>query len=267
MNKPRVLIVSPALANANNGNWQTAWRWSRMLSPAFDATIAQVWNGEPYDVMLALHARRSAGSIAAWAKAQGSPANASGLAVVLTGTDLYGDIHTDTQAQASLRLAQQLVVLQECGPDALPDAMRAKSRVIFQSASTRKMLQKPRQHLRALMVGHLRDVKSPQTLFSAARLLADHPDILIDHIGEPLNAALGVNGALLVDSLEGLRHAADMQAANDADGDVDVAHDPHDNARRPTFAQGRWRDAAGRIWQEISLAELAGQDQFLAIAG
>ncbi len=191
MNKPRVLIVSPALANANNGNWQTAWRWSRMLSPAFDATIAQVWNGEPYDVMLALHARRSAGSIAAWAKAKGSPANASGLAVVLTGTDLYGDIHTDTQAQASLRLAQQLVVLQECGPDALPDAMRAKSRVIFQSASTRKMLQKPRQHLRALMVGHLRDVKSPQTLFSAARLLADHPDILIDHIGEPLNAALG----------------------------------------------------------------------------
>ena len=82
-----------------------------------------------------------------------------------------------------------------------------------------------------------------------------------------LNAALGVNGALLVDSLEGLRHAADMQAANDADADTGAARDPHDNARRPTFAQGRWRDAAGRIWQEISLAELAGQDQFLAIAG
>ena len=78
-----------------------------------------------------------------------------------------------------------------------------------------------------------------------------------------LNAALGVNGALLVDSLEGLRHAADMQA----DSDADAAVDPHDNAQRPKFAQGRWRDAAGRIWQEISLAELAGQDQFLAIAG
>ncbi len=78
-----------------------------------------------------------------------------------------------------------------------------------------------------------------------------------------LNAALGVNGALLVDSLEGLRHAADMQA----EGSAEAAHDPHDNAPRPAFAQGRWRDAGGRVWQEISLAELAGQDQFLAIAG
>ena len=191
MKKPRVLIISPALANANNGNWQTAWRWSRMLSPVFDATIAQTWDGEPFDVMLALHARRSAGSIAAWAQARRSSANAPGLAVVLTGTDLYRDIQIDAQAQASLGFAQQLVVLQECGPDALPAAMRAKAQVIFQSTSTRETLQKTKQHLRALMVGHLRDEKSPQTLFAVARLLADHPDILIDHIGEPLDAALG----------------------------------------------------------------------------
>ena len=190
MNKPRVLIISPALANANNGNWQTAWRWSRMLRAHFDTTIAQTWNGEPIDAMLALHARRSAGSIAAWAQAKGSNANAPGLAVVLTGTDLYRDIQTDPQAQASLGFAQKLVVLQECGPDALPAALRAKTRVIFQSISTRKTLQKSKQHLRALMVGHLRDEKSPQTLFAAARLLM-HSDILIDHIGEPLDAALG----------------------------------------------------------------------------
>jgi glycosyltransferase involved in cell wall biosynthesis len=34
-----------------------------------------------------------------------------------------------------------------------------------------------------VMVGHLRDVKSPQTLFEAARLLVRRADILIDHIG------------------------------------------------------------------------------------
>jgi twitching motility protein PilI len=78
-----------------------------------------------------------------------------------------------------------------------------------------------------------------------------------------LNAGLGVNGALLVDRLEGLRHAADMQPADAPDD----AGEPIDNAPRPTFAQTRWRDAAGRVWQEINLAELAGQDQFLAIAG
>jgi putative glycosyltransferase (TIGR04348 family) len=191
MNKPRVLIVSPALANANNGNWQTAWRWSRMLGDHFEATIAQAWDGEPVDAMLALHARRSAESIAAWARAKRASSNAPRLAVVLTGTDLYRDIQTDPQAQASLGFAGRLVVLQERGPDAVPASLRAKVRVIFQSTSTRKTLQKPKRHLRALMVGHLRDEKSPQTLFQAARLLANHPDILIDHIGEPLDAALG----------------------------------------------------------------------------
>ena len=104
MPSPRVLIISPAAAAANNGNWHTAWRWSQMLRPAFDATIAQVWNGDPFDVMLALHARRSADSIARWAQANfhvtGAPHNAPGLGVVLTGTDLYRDIQTDTSAQA-----------------------------------------------------------------------------------------------------------------------------------------------------------------------
>ena len=42
------------------------------------------------------------------------------------------------------------------------------------------------------MVGHLREEKSPQTLFEAARLLRDHPDIHIDHIGAALDPALGV---------------------------------------------------------------------------
>ena len=191
MKPPRVLIISPALANANNGNWQTAWRWSRMLHPACHTTIAQAWNGEPFDAMLALHARRSADSIAAWAKAQGVSAEARGLAVVLTGTDLYRDIQTDPAAQASLRLAQRLVVLQECGPDALPEALRQKAQVIFQSVTTRQAVVKPQRHLRAVMVGHLRDEKSPQTLFAAARLLKDRSEILIDHIGEPLDTALG----------------------------------------------------------------------------
>jgi len=70
-----------------------------------------------------------------------------------------------------------------------------------------------------------------------------------------LNPGLGVNGALLVDRLEGLRHAAEMRPAQDADA-----------APRPAFARSRWCDAAGREWQEINLAELAGQDQFLGIA-
>ncbi len=191
MPQPRVLIISPAVASSNNGNWQTAWRWSRMLHPDFHTTIAQDWNGEPFDVLLALHAKRSAQAIARWARAHGAQTDAPGLAVVLTGTDLYRDILTDTAAQASLAYAQRLLVLQERGPDALPAALRSKARVIFQSATQRITLTKTQRHLRVVMVGHLRDEKSPQTLFAAARLLKNHADIFIDHIGEALDNDLG----------------------------------------------------------------------------
>ncbi len=201
MRKPAVLIISPALANANNGNWQTAWRWSRMLAPNFQPFIAQHWRneggrgeapgGQPFEAMLALHARRSAESISAWAKARSAASDAKGLAVVLTGTDLYRDIQTDAAAQRSLALARSLVVLQERGPAALPADVRKKARVIFQSSTSRRTLAKSPERLRAVMVGHLRDEKSPQTLFEAARLLKAYPDIMIDHIGDPLDEALG----------------------------------------------------------------------------
>lgn len=182
-----ILIISPALAGANNGNWQTAWRWSRMLRPLFRTTIASQWQGEAADVMLALHAGKSAQSALAWAQAKGPDQ----LAVVLTGTDLYRDIQTDPSAQRALQLAGQLVLLQERGPDALPEALRHKAQVIFQSAPRRATLIKTSRHLRALMVGHLRDEKDPLTYLRAAARLAVRPDILLDHIGDVLEPALG----------------------------------------------------------------------------
>lgn len=190
MRKPLVLIASPVLADANNGNWQTAWRWSRLLAGHYRTQIVRDWQPGQYPeavAMVALHARRVAAPIAAWAAAHPG----RGLAVVLTGTDLYRDIQSDASAQRSLALAQQLVVLQEQGPLALPAQHRGKTRVIFQSTSMRRTLAKTTRHLRAVMVGHLREEKSPDTLWAAARLLRAQPDIHIDHIGAALDPALG----------------------------------------------------------------------------
>lgn len=187
---PQLAIVTPALADANNGNWQTARRWASHLAGEFAVRLVKAWPDDAAagdTAMIALHARRSAQSIAAWHAAHG----ARGLAVVLTGTDLYKDIRVDAAAQRSLALAGTLVVLHELAPPALPEAVRDKARVIFQSTTTRRTLDKPADRLRALMVGHLREEKSPQTLFAAARLLAGRRDICIDHVGEPLDAALG----------------------------------------------------------------------------
>ncbi len=216
----RVVIVSPALADANNGNWQTARRWQRLLSAHHSARITRTWPDDlpdalaaPDDVMLALHARRSAPSIAAWAARRGP----RGLAVVLTGTDLYRDITTDTAAQHSLALAQRLVVLQDLGPRSLPEAVRAKAQVVFQSTTARATLPKTPRHLRAAMVGHLRDEKDPRTLWAAARLLGAEEGVLIDHIGLPLDAALGEAAQATAAAcphyrwLGGLPHAATRQ--------------------------------------------------------
>lgn len=71
-----------------------------------------------------------------------------------------------------------------------------------------------------------------------------------------LNPSLGVNCALLIDRLAGLRHDVDLAAAEGAD-----------TVARPGFAGARWRDASGRDWQEIKLSALAADGQFLGIAG
>jgi putative glycosyltransferase (TIGR04348 family) len=202
-----VVIVSPALADANNGNWQTARRWQQLLqclggaAPPRKARIVTQWPDGPMaakdQCMLALHARRSAASVAAWANSRSPGQTYSavtqpvpGLAVVLTGTDLYRDILTDTLAQRSLQLAQRLVVLQAMGLNALPIALQARASVIFQSTPARVALAKPTRFLKALMVGHLREEKSPQTLFAAARLLNATDAIHLDQIGAPLDSTL-----------------------------------------------------------------------------
>ncbi|MBT9463260.1 selenoneine biosynthesis selenosugar synthase SenB [Hydrogenophaga sp.] len=188
MKKPSLCIVTPAVAEANNGNWQTARRWARMLSGHYRVRVAQAWSeGDEGDVLLALHARRSAASVAAWVRAHPDRP----LVLALTGTDLYRDIASDASAQRSLALAHRLIVLQEQGPLALPEALRDKSRVVFQSGTRRQTLAKTTAHLRVVMVGHLRDEKWPQTLFEAARLLRADEGIRIDHIGAAIDPALG----------------------------------------------------------------------------
>ncbi|MFM9916200.1 MAG: selenoneine biosynthesis selenosugar synthase SenB [Rhizobacter sp.] len=184
--RPTVLIACPALAAANNGNWQTASRWARMLKPDFHIRVIDGWHGEPGDVLIALHARRSAEAVATYSAAH--PRRP--CVVVLTGTDLYRDIRDDASAQDTLRRATQLVVLQDQGLAALPPEHRNKAGVIFQSAPRRLTAPPPKRALHVIFVGHLRAEKEPLTLLRAASRLAHRPDIRIDLIGGELDSAL-----------------------------------------------------------------------------
>src|SRR5436853_483627 len=86
--KPVVCIVTPYAKKANNGNWRTAARWARMLGDRCRVIVQTEWKGKDADVLIALHARRSAASIASFNAAHPDRP----IAVVLTGTDLYKDL-------------------------------------------------------------------------------------------------------------------------------------------------------------------------------
>jgi len=187
MARAHIHIVSPASARENNGNWQTASRWQRHLARRYRVTIGPGWQaGDAVpDLLIALHARRSAAALAAFTDAH--PARPALL--VLTGTDLYRDIHEDAAARASLERARALVVLQPRGLDELPAALRAKARVVYQSAP-RLRPARPRLPPDVAMIGHLRAEKDPQTFMDAARLVETRGVRLL-HIGAALDAELG----------------------------------------------------------------------------
>jgi putative glycosyltransferase (TIGR04348 family) len=185
LNKPSILIVSPASAASNNGNWQTAQRWAYFLASQYHVAIARNWDdaSAPPDAMVALHARRSAASVAAFSRT-GRP-----LVLILTGTDLYRDIRHDDNARRSLQLAQRLVVLQQAGLDELPAALRAKACVIYQSAPALAPLPHPASFDIA-MIGHLREEKDAPTFMRAA-MLARAPGLRFLQVGDALSADLG----------------------------------------------------------------------------
>jgi putative glycosyltransferase (TIGR04348 family) len=196
--RKKIVLISPALAAANNGNWHTAHRWATFAKSHCDIELLQDWSSSVTEshslapqaivtpqAMVALHARRSAPSIAAWAAQYPDKP----LVVVLTGTDLYRDIATNASAQQSLALATHLVVLQEAGLDALPAHLRHKARVIYQSAPALLPAVKSARRFKAVMVGHLRDEKDPLT-FIAASTLSATANLHFDQIGDGLDADL-----------------------------------------------------------------------------
>jgi putative glycosyltransferase (TIGR04348 family) len=197
--KKHIVIISPALANANNGNWQTAQRWSAFLAARHHTRIVE--SHDPAmaeacaaaDVVVALHARRSAAAIKQAAGCHPRPA----IVLVLTGTDLYRDIHTDADARAALLAADKLVLLQPAGMAELDAGSRARATVIYQSAPALPphIFNGGERHFDVCMIGHLRAEKDPACFLGAVPLLAtsclEQPPIRLTHVGAALEDALG----------------------------------------------------------------------------
>lgn len=176
----KISLITPSGPASRGGNRRTAVRWSRFLRQlGYGAVIQENWTGEDSDAMIALHARRSHSSIQRYAAAHPERP----LIVLLTGTDLYRDIHQDAGAKESLELATTLVLLQDAGLSDLDPRHWSKTRVIYQSAEPITPRTPTRRFFDVCVIGHLRSEKDPFRAVLAARLLPESSRVRITHLG------------------------------------------------------------------------------------
>ena len=103
----KICLVTPAPHGSRKGNRVTALRWAKILrNLGHRVAVEQEYRGQRCDLAVALHARRSFPSIERFSSQHPNLP----LILALTGTDLYGDIHDDPEAQRSLEMATRLVV-------------------------------------------------------------------------------------------------------------------------------------------------------------
>lgn len=181
----RIRLVTPAPLRSRAGNRTTAMRWRAILcSLGHRVDVSTAYNAQDADLMIALHAWRSAN--AATAFAERFPDRP--LLVALTGTDIYRYIHTHPrQTLRSILLADQLIGLHELVAEALPHDQRAKVRVIYQSAKPVGIRQPYRRFFHVSVIGHLRDEKDPLRPAMAARLLAADSRVRIHQYGKAMD--------------------------------------------------------------------------------
>jgi len=194
----RIGIITPAPPRSRYGNRVTALRWARILKNlGHRVTVSQVYEGGDYDLLIALHARRSYPSI----KRFHSECANSPIVVALTGTDLYCDLQKSRRAQESLEIATRLVVLQPMAIDELPPHLRGKARVIYQSVAALPQatnhhgeirgnsidISRHRRTFDTCVIGHLRQVKDPFRAAMAARLLPPSSMGRVLHVGGAMN--------------------------------------------------------------------------------
>lgn len=194
----RIGIVTPAPPDSRYGNRITAVRWAKILKGLGNrVSVLQRYDGKAYDLLVALHARRSHSSIVNFRLHNPE----SPIIVALTGTDLYGDIRTNHLARKSLEIATRIVALQPKAIDELRPSLQGKTRIIYQSVEgVRKPAAKikPRKPERrervsgnfdVCVIGHLRTVKDPFRTAMAARLVPRSSRIRVLQLGGAMTEA------------------------------------------------------------------------------
>ncbi len=186
----RLCLVRPATDGLQDGNGTTAERWSELLRGlGWRVEQTERWSGDEVDVLVALHARKSHGSILRFHRAFPDKT----LVVCGTGTDLYTDVESGDgdEVRESLGLADRIVVLQRLALDQLPAHLRERARVIHQSVPRpNKQYTKPDDRFQVVLLANVRPVKDPLTAARAATLLPADSRVRIVHAGGTIDEGL-----------------------------------------------------------------------------
>jgi putative glycosyltransferase (TIGR04348 family) len=179
----RVCLVTPAPAQSRKGNRVTADRWAGALAElGHDVVTVGAYDDRDCDVLVALHAHRSADSVTRFRALYPERS----IVVAMTGTDLYRDIHTSAAAQRALEDADRYVVLQELGMAELPAHLRSRARVIHQSVPASDGDGADSDSFDVAVLAHLREVKDPLRAAFASRLLPEGSAVRVVHAGKAL---------------------------------------------------------------------------------
>ena len=200
----RIAIVTPAPPNSRYGNRITALRWAKILRRLGNrVSILQSYDEKQYDLLVALHARKSHRAVISYHRQYPE----GPIIVALTGTDVYRDIRTSHSARKSLDVATRIVVLQPKAIEQLRAGWRNKTRVIYQSvedsppnigagrlAKARATLSETSERSNGAfdvcVIGHMRAVKDPFRTAMAARSLPHSSKIRVLQVGGAMTAAM-----------------------------------------------------------------------------
>jgi len=184
--------VTPTSPDSQHGNGVTARRWAgifRDLGHRVD--LAQDYRAGQYDLLVALHAVKSAAAVRAFRADQ----PAAPVVIALTGTDLYPDLSATGVEPGVLAIASRLVVLQSHGKDQVPPELRDRVRVIVQSMTAVPPVPPDPDCFEVAFLAHLRPVKDPLLLAAAVRHLPASSRIRVTHAGEGRDPALASQAA------------------------------------------------------------------------
>ena len=151
-----ISLVTPAGKRSRAGNRTTAERWARLLRElGHRVFVSETYDGRRADLLIAVHAWRSADSIVRFAEVNPTAPRV----VALAGTDIYRFQHSHPEETiASMERASALVCLHDLVYRAIPKRFGSKLRVIHQSAPP---LSRPRapspRYFEICVVGNLRE--------------------------------------------------------------------------------------------------------------